>query len=634
MSFAYRPLIAVLLLSLASGVNAKKKTAAPAAPAAPSACADFYGSVNQSWLQAHPLPSGAQSFSRWDELNANAERQSQELLAKTTPITPSPAASLLSDLVASAMDPTGLDAAAQATAQPLLAQINGIRKPKDIAKVVAALHGAGVPVLFGFDALRDPDTGQARASFYPAGLGLPDPSYYSSTAPELQQASVLYRAYVGELLKFSGVAEDKIAEQTSAVLAIEQSLAAAMGSSRAESMSIVQLGKSYPALFLPDFMQVQGSAPALISIQQPAFFGAINRMLAKPSIPQWQAYLRAQLGHSLAPTLSRDLRQPYLAVLKLAPATAATPAERLTALSRDEAAELFSAAYAESYLGKAEQQRAEAIGEAIRAAMGRAIDRATWLSDAGKAASQTKLAAMRLAIGEPIETVSFAELKFDRRNLAGNVLALRRWNRARSLARLSSAVWPWPISQSQPAIGYQPAENRLIVTAAALRAPAFEGKSVASDYGSFGALLAQQMSLAFADYTEGDGRALAGRQAGLIAQFDAYQATPTVKVNSLRTQRQNAADLAAIELAWDAFNAQGTTDVAAKKEFFTAWASVWARQDNSSALAAAQAQSAFAPARWRVNGPLVNTPTFTQAFACKPGQKMFKAGKDQLAIWR
>lgn len=32
--------------------------------------------------------------------------------------------------------------------------------------------------------------------------------------------------------------------------------------------------------------------------------------------------------------------------------------------------------------------------------------------------------------------------------------------------------------------------------------------------------------------------------------------------------------------------------------------------------------------------PLINQPSFEQAFACKTGRAMFKAEKDQLAIWR
>lgn len=637
MSFAFRPLIAVLLVSVASAsVAAKKKPVIPAAPVAPAPCVDFYSHTNFGWLRAHPLPAGAQSFSRWDEANASAELQTRELLARAQSDKPGAASRLLAELVASAQETATLDAAAQLTAQPLLAQINAVRKPKDIARVVAALHLAGVPVLFGFDALRDPETGQPRASFYPAGLGLPDPAYYVSTAPELQRAVALYRNYLAELLKFAGVPEAKLAEQAAYAFAIEQALAQAMAGSATETVAVAQARKSYPALFLSDFMQMQGAAPAVISIQQPEFFKVLDRMLVKPSVPQWQAYLRTQLAHSLASTTARDLRQPYLAALSLAPSASGmvSASERLANLTRQEASELLSAAYTETYLNRVDEQRADALGESIRASMGRAIDRAAWLSQEGKLASRTKLAAMRLAIGKPIEPVSFTGLVFDRRNYAGNLLALRRWNRSRSLARLSSAVWPWPVSQTQPTIGYQAGENRLIVTAASLHAPAFEAKSTASDYGSFGALLAQQMSLAFADFSENDGRALAYRQAGLIAQFDGYPATATTKVNGARMQRQNAADLAAIEIAWDAFVAQGAPDPASRKEFFSAWALVWARQDSPAALALAQTQSSFAPVKWRVNGPLANTPAFTQAFACKSGQPMYKFDKDQLAIWR
>lgn len=45
-------------------------------------------------------------------------------------------------------------------------------------------------------------------------------------------------------------------------------------------------------------------------------------------------------------------------------------------------------------------------------------------------------------------------------------------------------------------------------------------------------------------------------------------------------------------------------------------------------------ESSFPTARWRVNGPLVDTPAFSQTFACTPGQPMFRSDKDRLAIWR
>ena len=328
--------------------------------------------------------------------------------------------------------------------------------------------------------------------------------------------------------------------------------------------------------------------------------------------------------------MAKDPRQPYTAALgRAGTADIIVPAaERLATLTDQEGAEVLSAAYAETYLSEASKQQAVAIGESIRAAMGRAIDRAAWLSAEGKAASKTKLEAMRLAVGLPLNPVSFDGLRLDRSAYAANVLALRRWNRQRNLALLNTAIWPWPISQTRPVIGYQGAENRLIVTASALNPPAFAGSSVASNYGSLGALLAQQMSLGFADYKDADGAALASRQAGLVAQSNGYQ------VNGARTLRQDAADLAGLEIAWDAFNDKGAPTPASSKEFFSAWAAVWARQDGPAAMASSQSQSDFSPAKWRVNGPLSNLPAFAKTYACKAGQPMARAEKDRLAIWR
>lgn len=628
-----RPLFASLLICVAAGAVEAKKKPAPAA-STPSACSDFYQNVNQAWLSAHPLPSGLPSYSRWNELNISAQQRLRDLLTSKGPAASGPATRLLADLVASSADAAAMDAGVRTSAAPLLQQVESIRKPRDITKVIASLHAAGVPVLFGFDALRDPETGQPRASFYPAGLGLPEAGYYAANTPELKPGVDAYRAYLAAQLKFAGVAEAKAEEQAGQAFDLEQSLAKAMAEDGREAYAPAALGKAYSNLYLPDLMQSVGWAPTNVTVLRPVFFHSLDKQLARPNVAQWKAYLRAQIMHSLAPARGTDPRLAYLAALRIAGDASLDRVDRLSLLALAEGSDLSSAAFAEAYLPDAAQRKALAIAEAVRAAMGRAIDRASWLSESGKTASRTKLAAMRLSIGEPSEPIDFGNLRFERANLAANLLALRRWNLGRSLARLNSAVWPAPVYRWQPVIGYQPSQNRLVVSAAVLSAPVFEGKSSATDYGALGALVGQQMSLAFADYTDADGRALAARQAGLVDQYAAYAATPTTKVNATRMLRQNAADLAGIELSWDAFNAQGAADAEAKKAFFRAWASTWARQDNANALAEAQQTGAFSPARWRVNGPLVNTPAFATTFACKPGQAMFKAAKDQQAIWR
>ena len=121
----------------------------------------------------------------------------------------------------------------------------------------------------------------------------------------------------------------------------------------------------------------------------------------------------------------------------------------------------------------------------------------------------------------------------------------------------------------------------------------------------------------------------------LVAQYNAYSATGGVtKVNGTRSLAQNQADLAGVELAWDALNAAGKPDTAGSQAYFRGWAGIWARQDKATALAAAQATSPHAPPRWRVNGPLANLPAFAEAFACKGRDAMLRPAKDQVALWR
>jgi putative endopeptidase len=619
---APRHLFAMALLALASGnLHAAKK---PAAAAAPTACTDFYASTNADWLRGNPLPANAASFSRWDQLLALAARQTEHLLTVSdAQNAPGPASRLLADLIASGLDEASLDGASQATLKPLFDRIASIRKPRDLAGVVAELHQAGVPVLFELRVQRDDQTGRARAVLVPEALGLGDPAFYTVADPVFQDVMRLYRTYVADLLEYSGIEGKQLVQQSGWALSSELALAAAYGEGQ-QHLDLEAAKKQYPALFLGNFLQVQGAAPTQIVLAQPGFFAVLDKQWAKPAIPQWQAYLRARVLQSLAPALGRDPRRAYAALIDqtLARRLPRTQAERVNALVREQAPELLDAAFAERQLSGNEAARVAAIGEALRAAMGRAIERAPHLDATQKAEAQQRLAALRLAIGKPVIGISFEGLRFESGQYANNVLAVRRFAKARELDRLVSTLWPWPMPQTTPLVAYEAPQHRVIVTAAALQSPVFGNVSAAADYGALGALIGRQISLAF------ESMLAPQKTQALAAQFSA---TPPGAGANAGVLSQNAADLAGLELAWDALNAQGPLDATAKKAFFAAWAGLWPRHERD---AAASLQEGFAPAAWRVNGSVSNHPEFARAFACKAKQPMFKAPAAQVSLWR
>lgn len=634
MSSRLRPLLSPLLGSLLLTLAAAP-VAAQRAPATPQACADFYGHTNAAWLAQNPLPANQDHFSRWDQLNALGLVQRDQVLASTTAPAGATVSMRLADLFASAEDEAAIEALGAKPLEPLLAIVNKIKRSRDIAPAIAALHAAGLPVLVNLQVLRD-NRGNPYAQVGPAGMGLPDPGFYGSADPVVQPVEQKYSAAVSEWLRLTGTPAAKLAEQTAQVLQMERELAKSVLAT--ESFTVMQTpdaAKVAGALELEKLLASHGLKATQVAMSGPGFFQALNQLITRTKPEQWKVYLRAQVARDMAPTLGKAFHEPWVQLYEVTLAGQAAPTPRSTRarwVIEARVPELIDAAYTQRFLPVPRQQRAKAIASAVKASAIAAVDAATWLSAEGKAAARQRLDAMIVQVGSEVPDNVFDDLVFDRRNLPGNVLALRKWLMKYALVR---ARFAWPAEQWQPLVAYLPQENRLLVTAATLQPPLLDDGGSAADFGGFGALVAQQMSLAVQTWNGADAAAWSTRATPLIAQYNAYSATGGVtKVNGGRSFVQNQADLAGLELAWAALNAQGKPDANAAKAFFTGWATIWARQDKATALAAAQATSNHAPAKWRVNGPLANLPAFAEAYGCKGRVAMQRPAKEQVALWR
>ncbi|MFY2764106.1 M13 family metallopeptidase [Arenimonas sp. MALMAid1274] len=624
------PLVVALMLTLAAGPAAAQR-----APATPAACTDFYGHANAAWLAGNKLPANASSLSRWDQLYAQNQAQRDQVLSATTAPAQAMVSVRLADLFASAQDEAAIEAAGAKPLAPLLAIVDKIKRTRDVAPAIAALHAAGMPVLVDLQVLRD-NTGTPYAQIGAGGIGLPDPGFYDSTDPLVQPVEKRYGAAVWEWLRLTGTPEAKLAEQVGWVMQMERTLAkATLTGTPFQVMSTKDASGVAGALELERLLAAHGLKASQVAMTAPGFFQALNQLIAKTKPEQWKVYLRAQIARDMAPTLSKGFNDPWgqLYEVTLAGQAAPTPrALRARWVLESRVPELLDAAYTQRFLPVPRQERAKAIAEAVRASAIASVDRAPWLSEGGKASARARLQAMVIQVGSEVPDNVFDDLKFKRNELAGNVLALRRWLQKYALVRARMA---WPAEQWQPLVALLPQENRLVVTSGTLQPPILDDGGSAADFGGFGALVAQQLSLSLQTWDGPDAAAWGKRATPLIAQYNAYSATGgATKVNGTRSFAQNQADLAGLEIAWAALNAQGTPDAAASKAFFTGWANLWARQDKDTVLAAAQASAIHAPSKWRVNGPLSNLPAFGQAYGCKGKVPMQRTAKEQVALWR
>jgi putative endopeptidase len=241
-----------------------------------------------------------------------------------------------------------------------------------------------------------------------------------------------------------------------------------------------------------------------------------------------------------------------------------------------------------------------------------------------------------------------------RGSFGGNMLIASTWRHREEMKRIGrgNADRRWPVLPQQPALAYDPAQNRLIVTAAMLQPPVLDmAREDAANYGAFGALVGHELTHGFDGigrhvdatgsvrdwWTPADATAWDAVLSALSVQYGAYRwpGLPGTFVAGEQTRAENAADLAGVELAWDAMQAaMPAAALPAKQAFYEGWARLWPQQMSADVAQRLAATDAHAPGQWRANGPLANDPGFGAAFSCKAGTPMQRPAVQQLKVWR
>ncbi len=668
-----RPLVLALTAALAATLAvhdadaAKKKKSPPAkkAPAA-TACSDFYGFSNADWLKSHTVVAGEGSVSALGEMRERSLQQQRDLLDAAMRSPQGNVQKLLGDFWASGLDEAAVEADGSKSIAPLLGRIDAIKKAKDIPPSIAALHQVGIPVVFNFG----PDIDLAKLDrhigyFSQGGLSLPDPAFYTRGDADTKALMARYTDYVKRILTLTGTPQAQLDADTKSVIDLETRIAQASKPltsfrdprSNYAPMAASALGKQYKRLQMAEFLKVQGVANDTVSLANPQLFAQIDNLVGSLPPAQWKAYLRFQVGNAMAPYLSKPFRDAEFDFRGrlLRGETAPEPRWKdvLDAINTA-AGPMLGREYAARYLPAATDARAEAIAKQVRDALAADVDRAAWMSAEAKAEAKKKLDKLKIEVGTPNRDLDYSVQPMGRGSFGGNMLIASTWRHREEMKRIgqNNADRRWDVLPQQPALAYDIAQNRLIVTAAMLQAPVLDmGKDAATQFGTFGALVGHELSHAVdikgrlvdaggglkSWWAPADDAAWQDKANKLAAQYDgyAYPGLSGVKVNGRQTSEENMADLAGIEIAYQAFasDASAATE-AGKQAFFKAWAGLWVQENSAEAAKVLSASDVHAPGQWRANGPLVNQPAFGEAYKCKATTNMQKAPAEQLSIWR
>jgi putative endopeptidase len=133
-------------------------------------------------------------------------------------------------------------------------------------------------------------------------------------------------------------------------------------------------------------------------------------------------------------------------------------------------------------------------------------------------------------------------------------------------------------------------------------------------------------------WTEVDSRAFSERAACVADQYSSFSVAPGVHINGKLTLGENTADNGGARIAYMALmdalagKAQAKIDgYTPEQRFFLAFGQVWCTNERPEALRLQVQTNPHSPAKYQVNGVVVNMPEFQKAFACKPGAPMVKS---------
>jgi putative endopeptidase len=280
------------------------------------------------------------------------------------------------------------------------------------------------------------------------------------------------------------------------------------------------------------------------------------------------------------------------------------------------------------------------------------------MSEATRQQAVKKLDAIVNKIGYPDRWRDYSALAIDPQLSAiENLRRAQEFEQRRQLAKIGKPVDRTEWLMSPPTVNayYNPPFNEIVFPAGILQPPRFDPLADdAANYGAIGMVIGHELTHGFDDegrqydaegnlkewWTPEDAQRFQALADRVVAQYDAYPAVDTLKVNGKLTLGENIADLGGLTIAYHAWKrslkgkpAPVIDGFTGEQRFFLAHAQGWRNKWRPEITRLVVLSDPHSPPNWRVNGPLSNMDEFAQAFGCKTGDAMVRDEAAKTVIW-
>jgi endothelin-converting enzyme/putative endopeptidase len=683
-------LLLLLALSLANAQTpSTQPSSEPVLPYSPSLdvssmdksidpCVDLYRYSCGGWQTKNPIPPDQTSWSVYAKLYQDNLTFLKGMLEQAAQPDQqrNPVTRQIGDFYAACMDDATVEELGFSPIQPELDAIAQIKSAKDLTPLVARLqliyyrYSYNSSLLFSAGSTQDPDDSEhVIADVDQGGLAMPDRDYYLKDDAKSQETRERYLQHVQQVFELIGDNPAAAKQNAEGVLRLETAMAKASLSrvERRDPHKLVHKMKVADLIQLaPNFdwagyyREMQYPKFDVLNVDAPEFIKELNVLLSSESIDSWKSYLRFHVADTSSPYLSSKFVEENFQFYRkyLRGAKEMQPRwKRCVQYVNYDLSEALGQVYVAKVFSPELKQSTLDMVRRIEDAMGARIRALDWMSPETKQQALTKLAGIRNKIGYPDHWRDYSSVKILRDDFAGNVERAHQFESRRGIDKIGKPVdhGEWDISAPTVDAYYNSQMNDINFPAGVLQPPLYDPKmDDAPNYGNTGGTIGHELTHGFDDegsqfdakgnlknwWTKEDREKFDGRTKCVDDQYSGYVSVEDVHVNGKLTLGENVADLGGEILAYIAWKdatkdmqLQPIDGLTPEQRFFVGYAQWDCSNERPEDMRVRAMTDPHSPARYRINGVVVNMPEFEEAFHCKAGQPMVKPAANVCKVW-
>ena len=634
---------------------------------------DFFAFANGGWIKNNPIPADESGWGIGNLVQEEIYTRLKTINEKA--IADKPEHGTIAQKIASfwksGMDSIAIEKQGLQPLTPSFKAIDNLKSPVDIIGLAATFHKQGVSIMFNDYVAQDDKNSESMAYILAqGGLGLPNRDYYFNTDNKSVNARNAYQEYLVKTFTQLGNDATASAKTAQAVFALESRLAKASRKladlrdpyKNYNKMTVASLQQLATNINWSTYFKELGITKLdSVIVGQPEFYSTLNNELKTTSLEDWKNYFRVHLIRNNADYLdSVSINNKFNYRKTLTGASQLRPRwKRVLDAEENILGEALGQLFVKEYFNEKAKERYSNLVEAIRDAYKDRIKNLTWMSDTTKQRALDKLNKITKKVGYPDKWKDFSAMKIEDVPYVINVQHANEWWFQFMIDKLGKPVDrnQWDMSPQTYNAYYNPSNNEIVLPAGMFTVPGMRDEDLddAFVYGYAAAsTIGHEITHGFDDqgrqydakgnlvswWQMNDSVQFTNRATKIIKQFSEFMPVDTLHVNGEATQGENIADLGGLLLGIDAFK---KTDAYKKGEkikgytpmqrYFLGYAYSWMYETRKERLAAQLQTDVHAPAKERVNGPVVNIPEFYEAFGIKPTDKMYRADSLKVRIW-